>query len=72
MLTGLNNYLMIAEKICGVLGTLIYLVFSLVVVKQVGTMTKNVKDKFNGVLISFSYLHLIAAVMLVFLAWTIL
>ena len=72
MFPDLNNYLVLIEKILGVLGTLIYVVFSLVVVKQVGTMTKNVKDKFNGILIAFSYIHLIAAVLLVFLAWTIL
>jgi hypothetical protein len=72
MFGDLGNYLSFVEKIFGVLGTLIYLIFSLIVVKQVGTMTKNVKDKFNAVLIAFSYLHLAAAVLLVFLAWTIL
>jgi hypothetical protein len=72
MFFDLNNYLGIVEKIFGVLGSLIYLIFSLVMVKQVGTMTKNVKDKFNGVLIVISYLHLAAAIFLVFLAWTIL
>lgn len=72
MFPDLNNYLIIIEKIFGVLGAIIYLIFSLVVVKQVGTMTKNVKDKFNGILIFISYLHLAAAIFLVFLAWTIL
>jgi hypothetical protein len=72
MFGGLDTYLILVEKVLGVLGTLIYLIFSLVIVKQVGTMTKNVKDKFNGVLIVFSYLHLAAAILLVFLAWTIL
>ncbi|MBU1117434.1 hypothetical protein KKD37_00555 [Patescibacteria group bacterium] len=61
-----------AEKVFAILGTLIYLIFALVVVKQVGTMSKNVKDKFNGILILFSYIHLAMAVFLVFLAWTIL
>ena len=72
MLSGFNTYLMLAEKIFGVLGAIIYLIFSLVVVKQVGTMSKNVKDKFNGLLITFSYIHLAAAILLVFMAWTIL
>lgn len=72
MFQDINNYLLLAEKILGILGTLIYLIFSLVVVKQVKTMTKNVKDKFNGVLIVFSYLHLLVAILLVFLAWVIL
>lgn len=67
-----GNYLAIFERVLGVLGTIIYLIFSLVVVKQVGTMTKNVKDKFNSVLIAFSYLHLLAAIILVFLAWIVL
>ena len=72
MFPDFNNYLGIVEKIFGVLGSLIYLIFSLVMVKQVGTMTKNVKDKFNSILVVISYVHLAAAVLLVFLAWTIL
>jgi len=72
MFADLYNYLNIAEKIFAILGTLIYLIFALVVVKQVGTMSKNVNDKFNGILILFSYIHLAMAVFLVFLAWTIL
>lgn len=72
MLQDLNNYLALAEKIFGILGTVVYLIFALVVVKQVTTMSKNVKDKFNGVLITFSYLHLALAILLVFLAWLIL
>jgi hypothetical protein len=72
MLGGLNNLLVLAEKLFGVLGAIIYLIFSLVIVKQVGTMSKNVKDKFNGVLIVFSYIHLAAAILLVFMAWAIL
>lgn len=72
MFNSLNNYLIVAEKIFGVLGTIVYFIFALVVVKQVSTMSKNVKDKFNSILIIFSYLHLIAAGLLVFLALTIL
>ncbi|HWS49199.1 MAG TPA: DUF5657 family protein [Candidatus Methanoperedens sp.] len=72
MMGNLNNYLVLAEKIFGVLGAIIYLIFALVIVKQVGTMSKNIKDKFNGLLIIFSYIHLAAAVLLVFIAWTVL
>jgi len=68
----MNNYLLIAGKICGILGTLIYLIFALVIVKQVATMSKNVKDKFNGILKVISYLHLMGAILLLFLALTIL
>jgi len=47
MLGDLNSYLSLAEKIFGILGTVIYLIFALVIVKQVRTMSKDVKDKFN-------------------------
>ncbi|HEX7543122.1 MAG TPA: DUF5657 family protein [Patescibacteria group bacterium] len=72
MFGDLGNYLNFVEKIFGVLGTVIYLIFALVVVKQVNTMSKNVKDKFNKILITISYLHLLGAILLVFLALTIL
>ena len=72
MFNNLENYLTLAEKIFGELGAIVYLVFAVVVVKQVGAMTKNVKDMFNGVLIAISYIHLILAIMLVFLTWMIL
>jgi hypothetical protein len=72
MFGDMNNYLLIAGKICGILGTLIYLIFALVIVKQVATMSKNVKDKFNGILKVISYLHLMGAILLLFLALTIL
>ena len=54
-------------KIFFIACSLFYLIFSLIVVKQVTSMTKNVKDKFNSILISFSFIHLIAAVILVFM-----
>ena len=68
----MENYLTLAEKIFGELGAIVYLVFAVVVVKQVGAMTKNVKDMFNGILVAISYLHLIFALLLVFLTWMIL
>lgn len=60
------------EKFLGIAGSVIYLIFALVVVKQVNTMSKNVKDKFNAILITVSYVHLLGAILLVFLALTIL
>lgn len=72
MLNNLDGLFSLIEKILGVTGSLIYLIFALVVVKQVRTMSKNVKDKFNYILIMISYLHLVGAIVLVFLAWTIL
>lgn len=65
-------YLGWLQKIFGVLGSILYLIFALVMVKQVSMMSKNVNDKFNGVLIVISYLHFLAAVLLVILAWILL
>ncbi|MEK7528122.1 MAG: DUF5657 family protein [Patescibacteria group bacterium] len=68
----MGNLLMIVEKILATLGTIIYVVFALVIVKQVTTMSNHVKDKFNGVLIVFSYLHLLFSLVLALLAWVLL
>jgi hypothetical protein len=72
MLNQLNLYLQIIEKASFVLGAILYLIFALVVVKQVGSMTKNVFDKFNSILVAFSYLHIAFAVFLVFLTIIVL
>lgn len=72
MIVDFDSLLSLLEKIFEVVGSLIYLIFALVIVKQVNTMTKNVKDKFNGILITISYLHLMVAIMLAFLAWIVL
>ena len=65
-------YLLLSSKIffiaCGVL----YLIFALIVVKQVTSMSKSVKDKFNPILISFSFLHLAFSVLLILITWLIL
>jgi hypothetical protein len=67
-----NGYLVLAEKIMALIGATIYIVFSLVIVKQVTTMSKNVSDMFNGILIVFSYLHLILALVLTVITWILL
>ena len=72
MMSDLSSFFHLLEKFLGIAGSIIYLIFSLVVVKQVNTMSKNVKDKFNGILITISYIHLLGAILLVFLALTIL
>lgn len=72
MMGDLSNVFHFLEKFLGIAGSIIYLIFSLVVVKQVNTMSKNVKDKFNGILITISYIHLLGAIVLIFLALTIL
>jgi hypothetical protein len=68
----LNDYFFLVVKALFVLGTLLYLVFAAVVVKQTTTMSKNVSDKFNPVLIAFAYLHFAFSVFLVILTFLIL
>lgn len=72
MIPQINQYLQVLEKSSFVLGAVLYVIFAMVVVKQVGTMSKNVNDKFNSILIAFSYLHFAFAVFLVFLTLVIL
>lgn len=66
------RYLLLLGKTLFVCGAVLYFIFALVVVKQVLMMTKNVNDKFNFVLIIFSYLHLAFSAFLIFLTLIIL
>ena len=70
MIPDFGGYLILLEKVFAFLGTGIYLVFAIVIVKQVSMMTKNVYDKFNGVIIFFSYVHLALAIFLMVMAIT--
>ena len=72
MLQDISLYIHLFEKGALLLAGVIYLIFAAVVVKQVGTMAKNVNDKFNYVLIIFSYLHLAFTLVLIFLTLTLL
>jgi hypothetical protein len=72
MFPQINFYLQILEKASFVLGAILYVIFAAVVIKQVGSMSKNVYDKFNSILIAFSYIHFAFAVFLVFLTLVIL
>jgi len=64
MLPDFGGYLFWLEKVFVFLGVGVYLVFAIIIVKQVSMMTKNVYDKFNGVIITFSYIHLVLAIFL--------
>jgi len=68
----LNNYLLLITKFFFVLGAIIYFIFSIIIVRQTTTMTKNVSDGFNPILIAFSYLHLLFAAFLIILTLTVL
>lgn len=68
MLPDFNSYLILLERIFAIIGTGLYLIFAIVIVKQVSMMTKNVYDKFNGVVIVFSYIHLALAIFLMLMS----
>ena len=68
----INNFLTIVEKVIGVTGSIVYLVFAGVIVKQVTMMSKNINDKYNGLLIAISYIHLVVAIFLVLMVVMIL
>lgn len=68
ILPDFSGYLIILERIFAFVGTGLYLIFAIVIVKQVSMMTKNVNDKFNGVVIFFSYIHLALAVFLMLMS----
>lgn len=67
-----QNIIQIVQKVFAILGTIIYLIFAIVMVKQVSTMSQNVYDKFNFILKIFSYLHLLLSIALVLLALFVL
>lgn len=72
MITNFSVIILQATKIFAVLGTVLYFIFALIVVKQVNMMTKNISDKFNAILVMFSWLHLLFALFLIFLTLTVL
>jgi len=72
MLENLGFYFGLFEKFAFILGAIIYLIFALIIVKQVATMTKNINDMFNSVIIIFSYVHLVFAILLILLILVIL
>lgn len=60
-----ENYFLIAIKIFFIIGSIINLIFSLIVVKQVSSMSKKINDKFNYVLTIISYVYLAISIVLV-------
>ena len=62
---GLENYFLIFIKIFFIIFSVLNLIFSLIVVKQVTSMSKDINDKFNLILISFSYIYVVLSVLLI-------
>ncbi len=63
-----DQILLLVQKIFGLTGALIYFIFAFIIVRQVTSMSKIVHDKFNTLLIIFSYLHLLGAALIFLLA----
>lgn len=72
MLPSLNNLLVLLEKLFAIVGSIIYFIFALIVVKQAKNFSKNVQDVFNSVVVTASIIHLITSGILVFLAFSLL
>lgn len=68
----ISDFITLSQKILSVIGSILYLVFSLVIVKQTTSMSRYIVDKFNFALIVFSYAHLIFSILLVILTLTVL
>ena len=62
---GFENYFLLIIKIFFIIGSVLNIIFSFIVVKQVTSMSKNINDKFNFVLIVFSYIYLVLSIILV-------
>lgn len=61
------SWFLVAQKVFFIACSIIFFIFSLLVVKQVTSMSKNIKDRFNSILVSFSYISLAFAIFLIFL-----
>ena len=61
----LEFYFFGITKIFFILFAVLYFIFALIVVKQVTSMSRSVSDKFNVVLVIFSFIHLAFSVLLI-------
>ncbi|MDD2483218.1 MAG: hypothetical protein PHE71_03020 [Candidatus Shapirobacteria bacterium] len=64
-INGLEGYFFDITRIFFIACSFLYLVFALIVVKQVTSMSKSVTDKFNVILILFSFIHLGFSILLI-------
>ncbi len=53
-------------------GLVMYVAFSVIIVKQVGVMTEAIEDDVNGIISLFAWVHLLLAIALVVLAIAVL
>ncbi|MEK7154513.1 MAG: DUF5657 family protein [Patescibacteria group bacterium] len=55
-----------------VVGLVMYLAFSLVIVRQIKSMTEAVEDEFNGIISILAWMHLLLAIGVLVLAIVVL
>jgi hypothetical protein len=67
----LNQLVNAVFKNCFILGAIFYIIFSVVVIRQIAIMKKTVKTSFSPVVQLLGYIHLFLAlsVLLLFLVW---
>lgn len=61
----LGNFLSLAIKIFGIVGSFIYLFFAIVVIKQVQVMKKTIEIKDGGLLSLAAFIQLILTIILI-------
>ena len=72
MFSSINSLLILLEKLFVVIGSIIYFIFALIIVKQATNFSKYIKDIFNTVITVVSMVHLAISGILVFLAFLLL
>lgn len=55
-----------------IVGLVMYVLFSLVIVRQIKNMTEAIEDEFNGIISVFAWMHLLLAIGVLVLAIAVL
>lgn len=63
----LNNFVASIFKNCFVVGSLVYLIFAVVVIRQIAIMKRTVETSFSPVVQILGYLHLAVSILVFFL-----
>ncbi|MEI6690677.1 MAG: DUF5657 family protein [bacterium] len=66
------NYLFIMIRILVTAMAVVYTIFAVLMSRQIGQMTEAVKMKDSGIILMLGYVHLIFAILVLFLALTML
>ncbi|MEA2056646.1 MAG: DUF5657 family protein [Patescibacteria group bacterium] len=63
----LNNFVVSIFKNCFVIGSVVSLIFAVVVIRQIATMKRTIKTSFSPVVQILGYLHLAISILVFFL-----